>query len=66
MKQLLEKIDKYHIERRLSDAERDRLYSMAREAPKANYDFALEIEKLWAAIRELKGGAVEETVKEYV
>lgn len=51
---LLAKIDNYHIEGKLTDAERDELYLMAQEKPVAQYDVKTEIEKLWAAIREIK------------
>lgn len=53
---LLEKIDTYHIEGKLTDQERDELYELARQTPVAQYDAAAEIEKLWAAIRELQAG----------
>lgn len=66
---LLAKIDKYHIEGKLTDAEREELYAQARKEPTVSYDYALEIEKLWAAIRELQkqesGSIEDETVKEY-
>lgn len=66
---LLAKIDKYHIEGKLTDAEREELYAQARKEPTASYDYAVEIEKLWAAIRELQkqesGSIEDETVKEY-
>lgn len=57
---LLAKIDIYHIEGKLTDAEREDLYTQARQTPKAQYDYSAEIEKLWAAIRELQN-AKEET-----
>ncbi len=73
---LLEKIDTYHIEGKLTDQEREDLYALARQTPVAQYDAAVEIEKLWQAIRELqKAGqansdnsseAVEEDYPEYV
>lgn len=51
---LLAKIDTYHIMGNLSTEDRDELCAMARATAKANYDYALEIEKIWAAIRELR------------
>lgn len=51
---LLKNIDKYHIEGKLTDAERDELYALARHEPKAQYDVKMEIEALWAAVRELQ------------
>jgi hypothetical protein len=64
---LLKLIDKYHIEGKLTDAEREELYNDARNTVSAHYDFALEIEKLWAAIRELQSnGEVDTEVKEFV
>ena len=50
----LKKIDKYHIEGKLTDADRDELYALARKEPKANYDYNVEIEKLWEAVRALQ------------
>ena len=51
---LLKKIDSYHIEGKLTDAERDELYAQARQTPEAQYNVKAEIEALWAAIRELQ------------
>lgn len=53
---LLKKIDTYHIEGKLSDAEKEELYSLARKEPKAQYDYSAEIEKLWKAVRALQSG----------
>ena len=53
---LLKKIDSYHIDGKLTDEERNDLYAYARHEPKAQYDVAAEIEKLWAAIRALQNG----------
>lgn len=52
--QLLKKIDRYHIEGKLSDEEKEELYALARKAPEAQLDYNSEIQKLWAAIRELQ------------
>lgn len=51
---MLANIDRYHVEGKLTDDERAELYALARRKPMAQYDYAVEIEKLWAAIRELQ------------
>lgn len=51
---MLDKINTYHIEGKITDTERDELYALARATPKAQYDYASEIEKLWAAVRALQ------------
>ena len=53
---LLNKIDTYHIEGKISDEERDELYALARAKPEAQYDYKGEIDRLWVAIRELQKG----------
>lgn len=53
---LLGKVDKYHIEGKLTDGEREELYAMARQTPQAQYDVRREIELLWQAVRALQGG----------
>lgn len=71
---LLRKIDKYHIEGKLSDDERDELYVMARQTAVARYDVNTEIEKLWKAVRELQnanqsgegGDTAEEDYPDYI
>lgn len=55
---MIAKIDAYHIEGKLTDAERDELYTLARTAPEAQYDYKGEIERLWAAVRELQNGDI--------
>ena len=67
---MLAKIDAYHIEGKLTDQERDELYALARTAPEAQYDYKGEIERLWAAIRELQNGSTSnetenETIAEW-
>lgn len=52
---LLKQIDRYHIEGKLTDEEREELYAMARKTPAVQYDYPSEIQKLWAAVRELQG-----------
>lgn len=65
--ELLAKIDVYHVEGKLTDAERDELYDMARTKPEAHYDINTEIEKLWLAIKELQNGETDDTeVKDFV
>lgn len=63
---MLQNIDRYHIEGKLTDEDREALYALARQhaAPQCNYDS--EIEAIWAAIRELQqaqeeGGGTEPT-----
>lgn len=51
---LLNKIDTYHVEGKITDAEREDLYNKARADAKPQYDITKEIEALWAAIRELQ------------
>lgn len=71
---LLEKIDTYHIEGKLTDQEREELYALARQTPVAQYDAAAEIEKLWKAVRELQNAnqpgegddAAEESCPDFV
>lgn len=68
---LLKRIDGYHAEGKLSDAERDELYALARTSPEAQYDLRAEIERLWAAVRRLEANGktdtdTENTVKEFV
>ena len=57
---MIAKIDAYHIEGKLTDAERDELYALARTAPEAQYDYKGEIERLWAAVRELQNGVTSD------
>lgn len=65
--ELLLKIDVYHVEGKLTDAERDELYDMARTKPEAQYDINTEIEKLWLAIKALQNGEADDTeVKDFV
>lgn len=54
---MLQNIDRYHIEGKLTDEERESLYALAREGAQPVYDYAAEIEAIWAAIRELQGQA---------
>ena len=54
LKSLLTCIDQYHIEGKLTDDERQELAQAAREGATADYDYAGEINALWAAVRELQ------------
>ena len=56
---MLQSIDRYHIEGKLTDEDREALYTLAREGAQPVYDYAAEIEAIWAAIRELQGQAQE-------
>lgn len=52
--QLLETIDRYHIEGRPTNEERQELYMKARKGAEPEYDYKGEINALWAAVRELQ------------
>lgn len=54
LKALLANIDQYHIEGKLTDDERQELAQAAREGATADYDYAGEINALWAAVRTLQ------------
>ena len=54
LKALLTCIDQYHIEGKLTDDERQELAQAAREGATADYDYAGEINALWAAVRALQ------------
>lgn len=52
---ILKRIDSYHIEGKLTDAERDQLYALARGGGvSAGFNVEAEIARLWEAIRKLK------------
>lgn len=53
---MLAKIDAYHIEGKITDAERDELYALARANPEGQYDYRGEIERLWVAVKALQNG----------
>lgn len=69
---ILKRIDSYHIEGKLTDAERNQLYALARNGGvSAGFDVEEEISRLWEAIRELKAsgstvGGDTEAVAEFV
>ena len=54
LKTLLDRIDQYHIEGRLTDEERLDLIMQARKGAEPGYDYAGEINALWAAVRALQ------------
>ena len=54
LKTLLDRIDQYHIEGRLTDEERLDLIMQARKGAEPEYDYAGEINALWAAVRALQ------------
>lgn len=64
--EMLERIDLYNVETKLTDEERESLYALAREHAAPQYNYDSEIEAIWAAIRELQqaqeeGGGTEPT-----
>ena len=54
LKTLLDRIDQYHIEGRLTDEERLDLIMQALKGAEPEYDYAGEINALWAAVRALQ------------
>lgn len=50
----LQRIDMYNIRGGLTDAERDELYEQARGAAQPDIDVRDEIQRLWAAVREMQ------------
>ena len=71
---MLKKIDSYHVEGKLTDAEKDELYAQARAGAKteASVDMLAKLEELEARVRALEeggasgGGETGDTVAEYV
>ena len=64
--EMLERIDLYNMEAKLTDEERESLYALARQHAAPQYNYDSEIEAIWAAIRELQqaqeeGGGTEPT-----
>lgn len=64
--EMLERIDLYNVEAKITDEEREALYALAREHAAPQYNYDAEIEAIWAAIRELQqaqeeGGGTEPT-----
>ena len=54
LKTLLDRIDQYHIEGRLTDEDRLDLIMQARKGAEPEYDYAGEINALWAADHALQ------------
>lgn len=54
LEDVLHRIDVMYAAGRLTDGEREELYSLARENAKAQYDYAAEIESLWVAVRDIR------------
>ena len=52
---ILKRIDEYHIEGKLTDEERTHLIAAARGDATPGVDASGEIQRLWAAMRELTG-----------
>ena len=52
--EMLERIDLYNVEAKLTDEERESLYALAREHAHPQYNYDAEIEAIWAAIRALQ------------
>lgn len=63
--EMLERIDLYNVEAKITDEEWESLYALAREHAAPQYNYDAEIEAIWAAIRELQqgqqGGGTEPT-----
>lgn len=63
--EMLERIDAYNVESKITDEERESLYALARQHARPQYNYDTEIEAIWAAIRELQqaqeGGGTEPT-----
>lgn len=59
LEDVLHRIDVMYAAGRLTDGEREELYALARENAKAQYDYATEIEAIWAAIRALQASVGE-------
>lgn len=52
--EMLERIDLYNVEAKITDEERESLYALARQHARPQYNYDTEIEAIWAAIRELQ------------
>lgn len=57
---ILGKIDTLYIEGRITDEERKELCSLARKSPEPQYNYKVEIEKLWEAVRALQSNGTTE------
>ena len=54
LEDVLHRIDVMYAGGRLTDDEREELYAYAREHAKSQYDFSVEIESLWVAVRDIR------------
>ena len=66
LKTLLDRIDRYHIEGRLTDEERLELSMKARDGVTQDYDYKGEIDALWAAVRALQQAAAPDEKDEWL
>lgn len=62
---LLKKIDSYHIEGKLTDAEKDELYRKARGEATPNVDVMAKLMELEDRVRKLEQGEPETPVEDY-
>ena len=62
---LLKKIDSYHIEGKLTDAEKDELYSKARGEAAPNIDVMAKLMELEERVRKLEQGETETPAEDY-
>lgn len=62
---LLKKIDSYHIEGKLTDAEKDELYRKARGEAAPNVDVMAKLMELEDRVRKLEQGEPETPVEDY-
>lgn len=67
---MLRRIDEYHVAGKLNDIERDQLIAEARGEAAPGLDVVTEIQRLWAAIRDLRktlddqNGEIEDGIDE--
>lgn len=54
LQDVLRRIDVMYAAGRLTDDEREELYAYAREHAKSQYDYSMEIESLWTAVRDIR------------
>ena len=62
---LLKKIDSYHIEGKLTDAEKNELYSKARGEAAPNIDVMAKLMELEERVRKLEQGETETPAEDY-
>ena len=54
LQDVLRRIDVMYAAGRLTDDEWEELYAYAREHAKSQYDYSMEIESLWTAVRDIR------------